>query len=411
MHSTGELLKFYDKRMNKNWGTKRFSKKMHASAPVIQTVLEDGSEINFAIDTSSLIAIAEQKRKMSEHKKSSAEYKTEEEKLKQMCSILPKSRAILTDIHIGAANFAGTPSNYERLSRTINYLAANYNGVDELILSEFPDGVLSHTSSDRKFMGKTLPELREEIAVLLDRNTSEGKNLKDDYLVALEQVIKLFTDAMSQNALPNLDKQYEAIHPYIKRIVEEIKPSQATLMSGNHARSNEGADEASRLADIIKVYDKEKIIKLVLSDAIGHKFGGQGGIREKETGKTVGYHHEPEGGKNALVSTINHLLSSNYGFDEFFAGHIHTPYAGYANGVAVTIGPACEGPTDYSIKLPVPSSPYGAIIKYSNAAQVGHPANKVIWHAWHFVNDDTLERPEYRNDGLETMIGKISAKD
>ena len=101
-------------------------------------------------------------------------------------------------------------------------------------------------------------------------------------------------------------------------------------------------------------------------------------MKEKETGKVIGYHHEPEGGKNALPRTLSHLLSSHYGFDEFFAGHIHTPYGGYANGVAVTIGPACQGPNDYSLKLPVAYSPYGTMVKYSNGAEFGHPANDVI---------------------------------
>ncbi len=414
MHSTDNLLRFYDKRMNKNWGTKRFAKKIHGTGATIETVLEDGSVIPFTIDTSSLIKIAEQKKLMEKQTPGSKDYLAEQKKLQQMCLIMPKSRAMIVDAHIGAANFAGTPTNYERLNRTINYLAANYNGkLDELILSELPDGVLTHTGSDRKFMGTPLPQLREEITARIEkiRAEKEGKELgREDYAAALEYAISRFTDSMAQNAIANLDQQYEAARPYIKSLAEKVSPAQMTLISGNHPRSQEGADEGKRLAGIVREYDPERKIKIMVSDAIGHKFGGQGGVKEADTGKTIGYYHEPESGKNSLPRTFNHLLSSGYGFDEFFAAHVHNPLVGYANGVAVTIGPSCQGPTDYSNKLPVKASLYGTVVKFSNAAPVEHPANGIIWHAWHFVNDDTLERAEYRKDGLDRLLESLACK-
>ncbi|MBI1968557.1 hypothetical protein HYS49_01470 [Candidatus Woesearchaeota archaeon] len=417
--STDNLARFYDKHMNKTWGLKRFAQHVHAAGAVLQTVLEDGSELYEFIDTASLMQIADKKRGLAKLEKDSAASAAAEEQLRLLCSKTLKLRATLGDAHFGAANFPGTPTNYERTARTLNYLKERYAGkLDDVILTEMPDGVLPHTGTDRKFFGKPLPQLRKELAEYLHAKNITAAVSPDEVAKILEHIIGEFSDALAQNAVPNLERQYEIIRPYIEELVEQIGMQRAILISGNHPRSQEGADESSRLADIVRAADRERKVGLLLSDAIGHKFGGQGGIADEEvlfagekrrTGKKLGFYHEPQGGKNALPRTLDQLLAKGVQFDEFYAGHIHQGYAAYANGVAITINPPEQGPNDFSEKLGVKPSLYGTILKLSNVAPVGHPANTIIWHAWHFINDNTLERPEFRSDQLEQVLQTLGA--
>lgn len=419
--STDKLLRFYDKHMNKTWGLKRFAQHVHGAGAVLQTVLEDGSELYEFIDTSSLMRIADQKREVAKAEKGSAAYTAAEEQLRLLCSRTLKLRATMGDAHFGAANFSGTPTNYERTARSLNYLRERYAGkLDDIILTEMPDGVLPHTGTDRKFFGKPLPQLRKEAAEYLQAQNLKAAVPPEELAKILDHIIGEFSDAMAQNAVPNLERQYEIIRPYIEELVEQIGLQRAILISGNHPRSQEGADEASRLADIFRAADREKKIDFILSDGTGHKFGGQGGIADEEvlfagekrrTGKKLGFYHEPQGGKNAMPRTLDQLLAKGVGFDEFYAGHIHQCYAAYANGTAITINPPLQGPNDYSEHLGVKPSLYGPIVTFSNVAPLGHPANKNIWHAWHFINDDTLERPEFRFDQLEQVLQDLGSRE
>ncbi|HLC98135.1 MAG TPA: helix-turn-helix domain-containing protein [Candidatus Nanoarchaeia archaeon] len=417
--STDNLVRFYDKHMNKTWGTKRFAQHVHGAGAVLQTVLEDGSELYEFIDTASLLRIADQKREVAKAEKGSAAYTAAEEQLRLLCSKTLKLRATLGDAHFGAANFPGTPTNYERTARTLNYLEERYAGkLDDIILTELPDGVLPHTGTDRKFFGKPLPQLRREAAEYLRAQNLKAAVPPEELAKIIDHIVGEFSAALAQNAVPNLERQYEIIRPYIEELVAKIAPQRAILISGNHPRSQEGADESSRLADIVRAADRERKVTLLLSDGIGHKFGGQGGIADEEvifagekrrTGKSLGFYHEPQGGKNAMPRTLDQLLAKGVGFDEYFAGHIHQGYAAYANGTAITINPPLQGPNDYSEHLLVKPSLYGPIVKLSNVAPEGHPANDIIWHAWHFINDNTLERPDFRYDRLEQVLQTLGA--
>jgi biotin operon repressor len=407
MHNLDRLRKFAEKGMNKTWGTKRFSKGLAAAGPVIQTMLEDGSELDFVIDNSSLIRIADQKAKRDGYRANTKKFKKEDGILREMCAMDATSRALVTDTHIGAPNFRGSPNNYLRLDRVINYLAANYGeSLDELILGgDMVDGVLSHTNTDRKFYGGSLPELKSNVLDYLQDNDLLSKDSsKEDVVTAIGHIVDLFSDAAAGNPVANLDRQYDAFKPFMKRMVEEISPKSVSCMSGNHGRSTEGADEGTRLADMVRMYDKGGKIKTLVADGIGTKFGSQGGITEKGTGKKIGYIHEPAGGKNAIVATVAHLVASGYQYDETFHGHIHDEHIGFVNGTAVTIGAPCEGNTDYAEKLPVKSAIYGTTVKFSNAALKDHAGNDMVWHLWHRVHDDTLEREEYRHDKVGGLL-------
>ncbi len=413
---TDKLLKYHSKRM-KNWGTKRFDQKVHASGFTIQYVLDDGSELWEYIDTSGLKRIAQQKRFIEAQRDSGELSPQEKDKLTSMCSRTFKIRAMLGDAHIGSGNFLGTPSNYLRLERSIGYLTRVYGeSLDELILTEMVDGNLAHTKSGEKTNGASLKEIQNR-AILELQNLPDSPSV-EDFLGCLEVVLREYEKSIEGNPIANLESQYEALRPYLSDLIKGLDLDQVTVIAGNHPRSKEGADEADRLYDMIRSFDEK--VGILKVTGRGHKFGGQGGVpsenikidgKIQQTGRSVGYYHEPKGGKNALVRTLQHLLNSGYAFREFFAGHIHTSYAGFANGTAVSINPPIKGPDDYSEFLSVKPTPYGTLIKYSDTTP-RHPDDEVITHAWHFVNDDTLEAPEHANNQLQTVIDflKISAK-
>ncbi|MFP4115833.1 MAG: hypothetical protein ACLFTQ_01335 [Candidatus Aenigmatarchaeota archaeon] len=411
--SVDKLLEFKDKGI-RNWNTKRIDKHMHASGAVIQTVLEDGSEMTEYIDHSSLVDIAEKKKELEKYEEGSEEYEEVKGEIEKMCSKTPKVRAGLFDAHLGSANVPGTPSNYERAERTKNYLKEVYGDfVDELLFSELIHGVLEHTGTEQRVYSEPLPQIRkknkEDLRKLTDEEAEELT--QEDYAEVIEDIDRRYKEALEQISWPNRSKQFDIAEHYVKELVEGTDPEKVINISGNHDRSDEGVDEATTLERIIKGFDWEG--EIINSSAFGSKHGGYGGIKDEKviidgeemsTGKSVGFHHKIPGGRTSNTRTKRKMLRSGYMFDELFAGHVHQPRVSFTSGTAITIFPGQEGLSEYVEHLPVNPAVYGTTVKYSNAAPEDHPANDIIWHGWHFVNDETLEREEYKGDEFDEEL-------
>ena len=412
-----KLLEFKEKGM-KNWQTKRIDKHLHASGVTMQHVLEDGSEMFEYIDNSGLIKIGEKKEELEQYEEGTEEYKEKRKELEEMCSKIVKTRAGLADNHMGDANPPGTPSNYERSERTKNYLVSNYdNLLDELIFTETVNGVLDHTDTEQEIYSNPLTDIREEGAEILKEVMKGDQINKEEVVDAFEELTEKFTESLEGTSMPNLDKQYDTAEYYISELLKGTDVSKVINISGNHPRSNKGTDEAKRLETIIRKHDRE--VDILNSTSSGSSHGGQGGIQDdkviingekKSTGRSVGYYHKIPGGRHSSVRTKRKMLRSGYNFDEFFAGHIHKPRASFTTGMEETIFPPQQSPGPYGEKLPVKHPVYGTIVKYSNAAPENHPSNEIRWAGWHFINDDTLEREEYKGDKLDEEIEELKEK-
>lgn len=490
--SVDKLIEFKDKGV-RNWATKRIDKFLHASGALFHSTLDDGSELYEYVDHASLANLGEKVVEQQEYEEGSREWRELEHEIEDMAARTYEVRATLGDVHIGAANFNGTPSNYERFQRTINYLTEVYGDtIDEVVLTELVDGVLEHTDIAKKFFADTLPdvidrsaervkETREEnidiIEQMLDGNTVGDMSInelydvagvetsgtgglynrslrelvaedqlyeleEDDYVTALAAAAEvgdqnldewldaalsindnwvetheaLYDDvkqAYERSSLPNIDKQFESIDPFLERLLLGTMPRRVTLTSGNHIRSEVGRDEATQLEYMIERYDLTDELEIRKSDSIGSKSGGFSAIKDEtvningvdaNTGKSVAFHHQSPGGTHGNITTLRKILESGYAFDEFFAGHVHHPRIGFTTGVAQTISPACQGPNDYSEYLRAKAALYGTTVKFSNVAPDGDPANDMITHAWHMINDDTLERDEFVDDEFTAEI-------
>ncbi len=493
--SVDKLIEFKDKGV-RNWATKRIDKHLHASGAVFHTTLEDGSELYEYVDHSSLSKIGEKVEELEEYEEGTQEWNELQNEIQDMCARTYTVRATLGDVHLGAANFEGTPSNYERFQRTINYLTDVYGeAIDEVVMTEMVDGALEHTDIAKKFMADSLPDViersaervketrQENVALIeemLDGDTvgdmtitelygvadvdapSDTDGLYDhslrdlledgsiyeleeeDYVTALTAAAQvgnqnmddwldtamkindnwldthesLYEDvkhAYEQSSLPNVDKQFEAADPFLESLLVGTMPERVTLTAGNHVRSDIGRDEATQLEYLIERYDLDDDLEIRKSASDGSKFGGFGAIKdetvnlggvEASTGKSVAFHHHSPGGTHANINTMRKLLESGYAFDEFFAGHVHHPRIGFTTGTAQTISPACQGPNDYSEFLKAKSAMYGTTVKFSNAAPQGDPANEMVTHGWHMVNDNTLEQEEFVDDAFTAEVNE-----
>lgn len=401
--STDNLLDFKDRGL-RHMHTKRIDKHLHDSGAIIQTVLDDGSEFNEFVHHTSLSILGELTRKMWMADKDSATYDELKEQVEEMCARPMHVRAPLADVHFGASNFENTPSNYERAQRTLNYLADVYGeAVDELVFSEMIEGDMDHTELTKQVMGDLPNVLRDNLAETAGELDYDEYDSPMDYM---EDVIDYGLDEMAAEMTKNMEmlpyanesKQYDAAKKLINDAVAALKPGLVSLVTGNHPRNDSGGDEAEQLKHMVDMDDDQVH---VFDAAGGTKHGGFGTRIDEETGKAITYQHRPpKGGKHLAKNIPRGIIEGNMEGDEFVFNHFHTPIAGVFMGKSWMVNPAEKGGDAYATVNGFGAPVYGTLIQYSNNAPEDSAASRLNWHAFHHVNDDTLEEA-HTGDALD----------
>lgn len=411
--SNDDLLTFKEKGFN-TWDIKRIDKHLHSSGMVIQNQLDDDSEIHEFIHHTSLAKLGEMQRELWKLEEGTEEYEQLEEQIAQMCDIHPHSVVPFTDVHYGAANQEGTPSNYQRAQRFTNFLDQVYDGYgDELLISETAEGYLDHTNMEKHVFGDLPNVMRDQIVDeaedVFENDYDSGEELAVDLFKYTMDMANAMTTNMERTPYANRNKQLDAVENSLEQVIDAIEPVVYSLVSGNHNRDSAGGDEAHDLKRVIKMHDRdaEEGDNMFIFDSGGDMHGGYGTI-VRDSGNRVTYRHKMKGGKHEHRNKAQQILEANWGSDEVLVNHGHTPFGWFTSGTAGTETAAQKGPDAYSSTRGFGNPVYGGVIKYSNEAPEDHPANDMIYHAWHHVYDDTLENGEFDGDALDEVHEQLA---
>ena len=300
------------KKGKKNQNTKRAKKDEMGdtvtTGAVIQTRLEDGSEVPLFLGEDSLTDLGMMTKKLARSEELTEEDYAElegglnhdfgeywdedefeglEDYVESFCALEPGAMVANADWHMGSEeNDIGQPSKREKVWKMIDYETGIYVDAREngtpvgWIGSELVDGdqawygaenvnpgVSPHKMRERGsqlFEDTELGEISEELEEL-ERYAEEAEPAEGFYLEKRNELQEAFMDEfmefhddytdllirnMEKTPTPGIENQYEALEPYMPPIMDMA--STIILDSGNHISSRQGDDEARRLDDKFK---------------------------------------------------------------------------------------------------------------------------------------------------------------
>ncbi len=379
----------------KNDHTRRYESGMYSSGAVLYRVEPTGEHSIRMITTEQMLeayAVGEQVRELK--KKASASKGEEKEKLKEQIKgleaklkIKPRKKALLTDIHLGAPNKDGRPSNYEMLEAANNYLEKNGWPNDLVINGDIAHGALErHFGSNEQYLAPPPSEVSAEIQKIM--NSDKGEKEKAEALAYfcqrnVSQMLPISVVSLQMREIK------QRLAPMIHKTLDN--GGHVTITSGNHY--NETTKFLDEATDIVNAVDLKYLGNPHLHEftGFGERFGmGEATFHETtlEGGWKTYACHGPGSGTDFVQAALKKLFKANKDINEADFGHVHVGGAGHAGKTFVTVGPGWQPWVHYVDQLGQQASLRGFVLTERDL-------NKKGYFGWKFVLDPTLERPEY----------------
>jgi hypothetical protein len=404
------LLSELKEKLPRNLHVRRYSEGLFGSGAVIHRFYDNEVQEVEMISVPELIkygAIAEQLRDLQKQLRSKKSGKEHDElkakiaKLEDIVRVPPSSlakpkegKALLiegySDVHLGSQTYPGRPTPGDMAVRAINYQRRDERLPDILFFGgDILHGILKHTSANAQWAAKTPAELSLE-----EKKLAARSDLSD--LQKAQAIADLYRDAHTQMNITNMAKQREefvyTFKPYCAEVLKN--GGKVVIVSGNHfnktTKSSGGEaidDEAYALAQLLDGYEKYKAEgKIVLMHGLGEEYGI--GTTPIGCGKTLYAVHEPGRGSDPALGLMRKVKSEDRAPHLAFAGHLHIPTIGFADGMFAVEFPGMQSWSQYLTLFNANASLRGKMnVEVDTKKQ---------WSRMRGVFDPTLERPEYR---------------
>ena len=358
------------KKGKKNQNIKRAKKEENGdtvtTGALIQTRLEDGSEIPLFLGEDSLTDLGIMTKKLMSSDAltdedydeledslnhdfdeywDENEFEGLEEYIESFCAVDPGAMIINADWHIGAEeNENGQPSKREKVHKIVDYETDIWTEAKEngnpvgLVLSELVDGDEAWYGAENVNPGISTQEMRQKGTELfedtrlgelsvelseLDEYRSENSPAEGFYMEAkldlqnewMEEFVQYhdeYVDAMTHNMdktpTGGVENQFNALDSYLPPLMDMA--SLISLVSGNHISDRMGTDEAERLEDKIQSLAFEEgfvgDLNIEKFSSNGDSGGGFGGITDN------GIFPEHEEGTGKLFGFEHETRSSKH---------------------------------------------------------------------------------------------------
>ncbi|HLD79724.1 MAG TPA: hypothetical protein VJA18_04130 [Candidatus Nanoarchaeia archaeon] len=381
----------------KNDHTRRYESGMYSSGAVLYRVEPTGEHSMRMITTEQMLeayAVGEQIKELK--KQASAEKGDGKEKLKEQVKSLeaklklrPRRAAIFTDIHLGAPNREGRPSNYELLEAATRYLEKNGWPDDLIINGDIAHGALErHFGSNEQYLARPPSEVSAEVKKIMGSNKSEPEKSAALAHFCQREVSQMLP--ISVVSLQMREIKYRVV-PMIHKTLDKKEDGTVTVTSGNHY--NETTHFLDEATDILNAVDMKYLDDPRLREftGFGERFGmGEATFHETtlEGGWKTYACHGPGNGTDFVQAALKKLFGANKEVNAAYFGHVHIAGAGHAGKTFVTVGAGWQPWVPYVDQLGQQASLRGVTI-------TEHDPSKKGYFGWKFVLDPTLERPEY----------------
>ena len=375
--------------------TRRYESGMYSSGAILYRQEPTGEPYAKLITTELMLEAYVVGEKVKELKKQvSAAKDDEKEKLKAEVKGLEgklklqlRKAVILTDIHFGAPNKAGRPSNYELFDAAKQYFEKNGWPHDVIINGDIAHGVLEdHFGSNEQYLAPAPSTVSAEIAKIKSSSMTEQEKTA--------ALAHLCERGISQSIpLPVVSLQMREIKIRIAPVIHRTLDAggDVKVTSGNHY--NETTVYLDEAVDIVNGVDMKYLghPRLHAFTGLGERFGmGEATFHETtlEGGWKTYACHGPGSGTDFVQAALRKLFIANKDVNEAYFGHVHIGGAGHAGKTFVTIGPGWQPWVPYVDMLGQQASLRGMVITERDPHKKGY-------FGWKFVLDPTLERPEY----------------
>lgn len=370
-----EKLRVLTHKRIKNAHTERYEKGNYSSGAVFYKVKETGEHEVTMVTTKELLRMADIGDRIVElesYEHPSPEHTSEIEALYEQLKFEPTTGSVFTDIHFGAPNKEGRPTNYEVFEKSAAYVREN--GLPDVLVinGDILHGCLErHFGSNEQYYGKGPVELKQEIDAL--EGTPEAK---------LEQLEKIIDRAHSQIPITVVSKQLreakKRLIPLAHKVLEN--GGHVVFTSGNHYNeTSKFLDEATDLVNLLdmKYIDSPQVVAF---DGFGDKYGmGQVDLE----GVMLYCSHGPTRGSDNVTGGLRQVKGSMREADVAVYGHVHHCGGGHGGDTFVVVGAGMQTWNPYLDRIGMEAGLRGIV-------NFAYDQDKEVFK-WDFVLDPALE--------------------